>query len=189
MATSLDKQHRTSKLSQALLDAVYLYGAHLSRIGTLMMHEPTLLARAARGVVDDLAGKQYPLAQIIQTEVLLAHYFFCMGHLLEGKYHTSAAVALVLNARLHKTRSDTSSAQDGDPLSDATQDGIEEGEKINAFWTVFALEKEWAKVSVSANMFPLDGQGRAPLRIDVIDTPWPLDTEDYDVVSNQNARS
>lgn len=187
MATSLDEQQRTSKLSRALLDAVYLYGAHLSRIGTLMMHEPTLLARAARGVGDDLASKRYPVVQIIQAEVLLAHYFFCMGRLLEGKYHTSAAVALVLSARLHKIRSELSPAQDGDSLSDVTEDGIAEGEKINAFWTVFALDREWADVSGTPS--PLYGQGSSPFTIEAIDTPWPLDTGDYDAVSSQSVRS
>ena len=176
IATSADTKHRTANLSRALLNAVLLYGAHLSCINTLTVHEPTLLARAVEAVSNDLARhNRYPLTQTIQAEVILANYFFCVGRLLEGKYHASAAVALVLSARLHKIRA--SSPSDRHPPADPPLDPIEEGERINAFWTVFALDKEWAVVSGTPSQ--LDGQ-ESPV---AVDTPWPLDTEEYEHVS------
>lgn len=148
------------------------------------MHEPTLLARAVRAVTEDLESKRYPLVQIIQAEVMLAHYFFCMGRLSEGKYHTSVAVALVLSARLHKIRSEMSPPQDEeDVLLDLPHDAIEEGERVNAFWTVYALDKEWADVSGSPS--PRSAEDQSPLTIDIIDTPWPLDIESYETVSRK----
>lgn len=176
VATSPDAEHRTAKLSRALLNAVFLYGAHLSCIDTLTVHEPTLLARTVEAVSSDLARhKRYPLTQAIQAEVILANYFFCVGRLLEGKYHASAAVALVLSARLHKIRA--SSPSDRHPPPDPPLDPIDEGERINAFWTVFALDKEWAVVSGTPSQ--LDWQDD-PV---TVDTPWPLDTEEYEHVS------
>ena len=145
-----------------------------------MAHESTLLARAVRAVNEDIECKQYSLIQIIQAEVMLAHYFFCMGRLVEGKYHTSVALAHVLSARLHKIRSETSVAKESDPLADSQEDGIEEGERINAFWTVYALEKEWANVSGSPS--PRTAQDEPSFTVDVIDTPWPLDIDAYEVV-------
>lgn len=171
---------RKTSLSPALLNAVFLYGAHLSCVKTLTMHEPTLLARAVEAVSSDLASQnQYPLTHTIQAEVIIANYFFCVGRLLEGKYHASAAVALVLSERLHKIRA--SSPSDRHPPSDPPLDRIEEGERINAFWTVFALDKEWAVVS--GTLSQLDGQD-APV---AVDTPWPLDIEEYEDVSSDSA--
>ena len=183
MAASLDEQSRASALSRALLITVYLFGARLSGVGALVAHEPTLLARAVRAVTEDLESKRYPLVQIIQAEVILAHYFLCMGRLSEGKYHIYMAVTLVFNARLHKIRSETSPTQDEDELPDPLQDAIEEGERINAFWTVYALDKEWADVSGSPSLH--DAEYQSPLTLDIIDTPWPLDTETYEAVSNE----
>lgn len=176
IASSADAQHRMAHLSRALLNAVYLYGARLSCIPALTVHEPTLLARAVEAVSCDLAGHgRYPLIQTIQAEVILANYFFCVGRMLEGKYHASAAVALVLSAQLHKIR--PLSPPDTHPPADSPLDGIEEGERINAFWTVFALDKEWAVVSGTPSL--LDGQD-GPV---AVDTPWPLDIEEYEHVS------
>lgn len=176
VATSADAQHRTAHLSRALLNAVYLCGAHLSCIDTLTVHKPTLLARAVEAVSSDLAGHgRYPITHTIQAEVILANYFFCVGRMLEGKYHASAAVALVLSARLHKIRALFPS--DRHPPADEPLDRIEEGERINAFWTVFALDKEWAVVSGTPSQ--LDGKD-GPV---AVDTPWPLDIEEYEYVS------
>ncbi|KAH9917601.1 uncharacterized protein B0H18DRAFT_1123478 [Fomitopsis serialis] len=168
LATSTDVQYRDANLSRALLNAMYLYGAYLSCTEALTVHVPTFLGRAVEAVSRDLGGpRRYPLTQTIQAEVILANYFFCVGRLLEGRYHCSAAVALVLSGRLHKIRS--LSAPGSNPPSDQPLDRIEEGERINAFWTVFAMDKGWSVVSGSPSQF--DGS--------TIDTPWPLDTEEY----------
>ncbi|KAH9832855.1 uncharacterized protein C8Q71DRAFT_241611 [Rhodofomes roseus] len=169
LATSPDARYRAANLSRALLYAVYSYGAHLSCIEALTAHVPALLNRAVEAVSADLGGpRRYPLTQTIQAEVILANYFFCVGRQLEGRYHCSAAVALVLSAQLHKIRS-LSTSDSHSPLAQPF-DRIEEGQNINAFWTVFAIDKGWCVASGSPSQ--LDGS--------TIDTPWPLDMEEYD---------
>ncbi|TFY57751.1 hypothetical protein EVJ58_g6830 [Rhodofomes roseus] len=169
LATSPDARYRAANLSRALLYAVYSYGAHLSCIEALTAHVPALLNRAVEAVSADLGGpRRYPLTQTIQAEVILANYFFCVGRQLEGRYHCSAAVALVLSAQLHKIRS-LSTSDSHSPLGQPL-DRIEEGQSINAFWTVFAIDKGWCVASGSPSQ--LDGSN--------IDTPWPLDMEESD---------
>ncbi|KZT69879.1 hypothetical protein DAEQUDRAFT_765192 [Daedalea quercina L-15889] len=175
IATSADAQYRTSHLSRALLNSVYLYGARLSRDNALMAHEPAFLSRAVEAVSSDLGGSlPYPLTQTIQAEVILANYFFCGGRMLEGRYHCSAAVALALSAHLHKIRSLSTSDTSQPP--DQPLDRIDEGERINAFWTVFMLDRAWSVATRLPSQ--LDGKDSG-LSLDI---PWPLDAEEYDRV-------
>ncbi|KAJ7932340.1 hypothetical protein B0H13DRAFT_1455291, partial [Mycena leptocephala] len=122
--------------------------------------------------------------QTIQTEVLLSYYVLRTGHRLEARAHTASAVALALGGGLHHIRSSeyteipliavTEAASDGIRLQVPT-DAIDEGERINGFWTVLMLQ-----INLSVAIDPavgvyseLDANGTQ------IDTPWPLDIEDY----------
>ncbi|KAL0563296.1 hypothetical protein V5O48_018775, partial [Marasmius crinis-equi] len=81
------------------------------------------------------------------------------------------ALSLVIAARLHTIRS-----ADGTwpscllPPADA----IEEGERINAFWTVLSMNNCWTAIDSSpSSMMYTDEPGMR------IDTPWPEDTDTY----------
>ncbi|KAI0955774.1 hypothetical protein AcV7_006349 [Taiwanofungus camphoratus] len=175
-----DVNIRTARLSPALLNAVYLWGARLSNNDALRTHEPAFLSRAVQAASGALAhDPPYNITYMIQAEVLLATYFFSMGRFLEGRYHCSAAVALALSCRLNKIRAAPNPASRARSLHSvmhelpAPVDAIDEGERINAFWAVYTLDKSWA-VAIGSTSH-LNGAPGA-----MIDTPWPLEIEDYE---------
>ncbi|KAJ7735723.1 Zn(2)-Cys(6) binuclear cluster domain-containing protein [Mycena metata] len=160
----------TDVASPALLDTIYLWGAHLSRLGT---HQARFLSDALRSTAAGLLHAHSPniILHTIQAELLLAQYFFHNSRILEGKYHASAAVSVALSLGLHKIRS--ADVRDSvrsmvDALAPATT-ALEEGERINAFWAVFAVNTCW----LAADGSPAD------IAYAVVDTPWPLDIEEY----------
>ncbi|KAK0205166.1 hypothetical protein DFS33DRAFT_1274116 [Desarmillaria ectypa] len=165
--------------STALLSAVYLWGVHLSPVSELSGYEPIVLQRAIQAAAQGLSTRHPQIVlHCIQAEVLLANYFFRNGRALEGKYHTTTAVSLVLSARLHRIRStEPTSADSLDVGVEATlpppQDLVEEGERINAFWTVLILNNCWS----AADGSPSNISYTAPdARVDL---PWPLDMASY----------
>ncbi|KAJ3734956.1 Zn(2)-Cys(6) binuclear cluster domain-containing protein [Lentinula guzmanii] len=161
-----------SRPCPGLICVIYLIGLHLS--GASEDEESAFLSRALLHVSNVLSAS-HPLRLIhgTQAEILLSTYFFRTGRILEGKYHLSAAVSLATCANLHKLRSGGMSpfvanvmGLDGPSLPDP-KDLIDEGERINAFWTVFTMLGGF-----SSMMFESYGSR--------IDTPWPLDMEDYE---------
>ncbi|KAF7360101.1 Zn(2)-C6 fungal-type domain-containing protein [Mycena venus] len=157
--------------SPALLDAINLWGAHLSRSDTFPVSN--LLSSALRSVASNLSNDRRPsiILQTIQAEMLLAQYFFRQARILEGKYHATAAVSLALSSGFHKIRSGDARnlvrPTIDSPPSAATP--LEEGERINAFWTVLTLNNTW----LAADGSPRD------VSYAVVDTPWPLDIHTY----------
>lgn len=173
---------RIARLSPALVNSVYLWGARFSRNQLLLAQESVYLQRAVQSVSLALAeGPRHNIVYLIQAEVLLTSYFYASNCLLEGRYHCNAAVALVLSSHLNKLRS----AQPPTPRSPVVVanyqlpqpvDAIEEGERINAFWTVFIQDKQWGAAAGLQSHF--NGTPGAQ-----VDTPWPLEMEDYERVS------
>ncbi|KIK61809.1 hypothetical protein GYMLUDRAFT_578374 [Collybiopsis luxurians FD-317 M1] len=169
-----------SRPSSALSCVVYFLGLHLS--GATADEETAFLSKAL-SQVSNILSTHHPLRLIhgTQAEILLSTYFFRTGRYLEGKYHLSSAVSLAACAGLHKLRSGSPDSFSpgglmgaGGPLLPEPQDSIDEGERINGFWTVFTLCNCWG-VGVggfSSMMFESFGSH--------IDTPWPLDMEDYE---------
>ncbi|TCD69621.1 hypothetical protein EIP91_006846 [Steccherinum ochraceum] len=162
---------------------VLLYVVHL--VGLVTLQEPQLkeqephilsyLTQALSAAVSNVQSGM--LLYLLQAEVLLSNYFFHHDRRLEGGYHITAAVSIVLSTNLHQF--DWSGA--AQPASGAYHlphpaDTVEQGERINAFWTVFNLDRCWA-VSL--------GSQSALARIDLLSshilTPWPLDMSDYEL--------
>ncbi|TFK35228.1 hypothetical protein BDQ12DRAFT_655730 [Crucibulum laeve] len=168
-------QGHPSRPAPALMTTAYLWGIHLSRDPSLLAHEQTYLTRALQQTSTALSGN-HPNKVIhgLQAEVLLAYYFFANGRFLEGKYHVTAAVSISVSAGLNKIRSrnPTSAVASISPA----RDSVEEGERINACWTVFTLDKCWAAaLDTPPNLIDptdkLDAQ---------IDTPWPMEMSEYE---------
>lgn len=166
-----------SRSSPGLLNAMYMWGAHLSSNPQREEHYKYL---ALQCVATDLRPSHpQSFLHTIQTEVLLSHYFFRIGHFLEARAHTATAVALALGGGLHQIRSlhhpdvpviaIAETAEHGIQLR-APADAIEEGERINGFWAVFMLEKNLSVALEPAarvcGVFEAGGMQ--------IDTPWPL---------------
>lgn len=178
-----------SRPCASLICAIYLIGLHLS--GASEDEESVFLSRALLHVSNVLSAS-HPLRLIhgTQAEILLCTYFFRKGRILEGKYHLSAAVSLATCAGLHQLRSASGSGSSftpnlmgiGGPMLPEPKDLIDEGERINAFWTAFTLCNCWgfAVGGFSSMMFESHGSR--------IDTPWPLDMEDYEQASFSTSR-
>ncbi|KAJ7748661.1 Zn(2)-Cys(6) binuclear cluster domain-containing protein [Mycena metata] len=164
--------------ASALLDAVNLWAVHLSGSGDFTAYESSYLSRALRTAVEALSSTHFnTVLHSIQAEVLLSQYFLRNTRFLEGKYHLSAAVSLVLSSGLHRIRSADSYAVGG-PLGPAFQilppprDALDEAERINAFWTVLTLNNCWTTADGSPSNISYTTVPDAR-----IDTPWPLDID------------
>ncbi|THU87384.1 hypothetical protein K435DRAFT_867349 [Dendrothele bispora CBS 962.96] len=123
----------------------------------------------------------------IQSHVLLAQYFYHTGRKLEGKYSVTIAIALILGTRMHRIRSEEVVSGQGqmqmtlcrdnytsgvflsgsETMQNQFQEEKEETQRINAFWTVLALNSRWAAVEGYGSSFPY---WKPAMRID---TPWP----------------
>ncbi|KAJ7939732.1 hypothetical protein B0H13DRAFT_1586901, partial [Mycena leptocephala] len=165
--------------SLALLNTLYMWGAHLS---SDRQREVYFKTKALQSVAADLTPQSF--LHTLQAEVLLSHFFFRTGHFLEARAHTATAVALALGAGLHQIRSlnhpdapvlELTEGNDQEIHLRAPADAIEEGERINGFWAVYMLQKN---LSVAlkpparvCGVFEAGGMQ--------IDTPWPLEMDDY----------
>lgn len=148
---------------------MYLWGVHLSKDARIELYEPAFLAHALRSTAGSLSGTHpRTVLHSAQASVLLAYYFFRNGRALEGRYHVSAAVATVLSAGLHliRGRNRPLTAEALPPPGDA----VDEGERIDAFWTVLTL-----------NNCCVDGPSNVTYGPEglTIDTPWPLEARHY----------
>lgn len=120
------------------------------------------------------------LLHCVQAEILLSQYFFINGRSLEGKYHISNAVSMVFGAGFHKIRSADMYSFEGRAGMQSLPppiDHVEEGERANALWQVVVMNSCWTGVDGSPSNIAYDVLDSR------IDTPWPLDAEDYSQVN------
>ncbi|KAF8881781.1 hypothetical protein BD779DRAFT_1675292 [Infundibulicybe gibba] len=172
-----------SRPSPGLLSVTYLWGVHLSRSEPLLAHEFVFLTRALQHTATDpLGAHPHKILHTLQAEILLSYYFFRTGRFLEAKCHSGAAMSLALGAGFHKIRSSTLSSPSTIGLSSDSSvslrpphDEVEEGERINGFWNVTMLQK----VVAVALEPPTSVCGALDAPGTQVDTPWPLDMEDY----------
>ncbi|KZT10176.1 uncharacterized protein LAESUDRAFT_756362 [Laetiporus sulphureus 93-53] len=159
------------------LNAIYTLGAHFSREPQLRSQEATFLSRVLEQLPTALSRSQ-PVAilHVLQTEILLSYYFMDNNRSLEGIYHSNAAASMALACKLHQIRSSrylgasTGHATSAPYRLNPPVNGVEEGERINALWAAYILDKSWSIAFGSSTAFTEeDGKGM------VIDTPWPVD--------------
>ncbi|KAJ7258415.1 hypothetical protein B0H12DRAFT_443877 [Mycena haematopus] len=159
-------------LPPVLLNVMYLWGVHLSNDARITVYEPAFLANALGRTAGSLQGTHpRTVLHSVQASILLAHYFLRNARTLQGRYHTSAAVATALSAGLHQIRS-----RDRPPAAEALPpptDPVEEGERIAACWSVLTLNNCWAGVDGAPSNVTYGSGGLT------IDTPWPLEGRDY----------
>ncbi|KAK6984297.1 hypothetical protein R3P38DRAFT_3105319 [Favolaschia claudopus] len=161
--------------SSALFNALYMWGAHLS---SDRQRELDFKQMALQTVDAELTPETF--IHTIQTQVLLAYYSFRTGHFLEARAHTATAVALTLGGGLHVIRSlnhpdasivNIQEENDQETRLQASADFIEEGERINGFWTVYMLQKNLTMA--------LEPRSRVCGVFETAGTPWPLEMKDY----------
>ncbi|KAJ7165539.1 hypothetical protein C8R43DRAFT_1164857 [Mycena crocata] len=164
----------------ALMNAVYMWGAHLSGDPREERFKYQALQYAATDLVPSHAQS---FLQTIQTEILLSYYFFRTGRFLEARAHTATAVALAVGGGLHQIRSvhrpavpvfSIAEEHGHDTHLREPADSVEEGERINGFWAVFMLQQNLSiALDPPTRVCSLETGGM------LIDTPWPLEMEDY----------
>jgi hypothetical protein len=178
-------------LSPALMSSMALLGLHLSPSLAPWESEQRYLRYTLEQLsAETLAISSGQLTHLVQTEVLLTHYFLRNGRFYEAELHVNSAVSSLLAHDAHKIRSSRPYSSTllgvvGEQaiLPSSSRDLIEEGERINAFWTAFCLERT---VMLTLRT-PVQTFGFITTPCVDIDTPWPLDVIDYvDVRSNIN---
>ncbi|KAF7296362.1 Zn(2)-C6 fungal-type domain-containing protein [Mycena chlorophos] len=149
-------------LPVVLLNVMHLWGIHLSTDARLARYEPALLAHSLNSTASSLTSTHpRTLLHGAQAEVLLATYFFRNGRIVEGRYHISAAIGIVLSGRWNMIR--PGAAGSAEELRAVK-------EQIAAFWGVLTLDSIWAGVHDWApNVIP-----GVPGGLDV-ETPWPAE--------------
>jgi hypothetical protein len=120
---------------------------------------------------------------MIQAKILLIVYYFRIGQFLAGRHEAYSASSLAVACGLHKIRTAqpmpafTSFVDQIDLTLPEPQDQIEEGERINAFWAVFLMDRCLAVAfGPPLVISDMDAPGMQ------IDTPWPLEMETYERV-------
>lgn len=156
------------------MNVIYLFGIHVSGSASLLAHEPIFLSRAIHGCSTNPVQKPYQIIHHIQAQVLLAHFFLGQGILIHAMHRINAAVSLCIAYGLHKqqkTRNSNILVQ-----LDPTSDPVEEGERIDALWTVLALSTCWTVALQWHSAIP-------DILMEEVDIPWPLDVVAYEQVS------
>ncbi|KAF7309308.1 Zn(2)-C6 fungal-type domain-containing protein [Mycena indigotica] len=133
---AIQNQTLQSNLPSVLLNVMHLWGIHLSTDARIARYEPALLARALDSTASSLTSTHpRTLLHGAQAEVLLATYFLRNGRMVEGRYHISAAVGIVLSGRWNQIQP----ASNLDELR-------ERREQVAAFWNVLTIDGVWAGI-------------------------------------------
>jgi len=167
----------------ALFRVVCLWGIHLLPEDPYPLSESDYVQRSLAETATALSSSHpQHILHTIQAEVLLAYYFWRTGRCLEARHHSGAAASLALGCGLHKVRSSvpwspTPIAVEGRDATflPETFNTVEEGERLNGFWSVSTLMKNLAasldQPSSVCGVFEAPGLA--------IDAPWPMDMESY----------
>lgn len=159
-----------SRPTKALLSAVYLCSVALSGNVALVSHEPVFLSRALY-YATQAPSCAHPLnvKHALQAEILIANYFFVHGLIPEGKSHIDTAMMIATVHRAHKISRISSS--EGIEV-------IEQRERVNGFWLAYFFDKCW---SIAGGLPPTSPDGLTEETR--IDTPWPLEPQNFKNVS------
>ncbi|KZT34379.1 hypothetical protein SISSUDRAFT_1131882 [Sistotremastrum suecicum HHB10207 ss-3] len=137
-------------LSPSLKNAIYMVGARFSSSHL----ETSFLPSSLHALSSGLARGESVLDAIIAS-CILALYFFINGRLLEGHYHASAAVTLVLQCGIHQIDkpyvTETSFSTVRDTRLGPVRAPAERVLRMRIFWQVFYLDRCW---SVAIGMSP-----------------------------------
>jgi hypothetical protein len=140
------------------------------------LHEKTFLDLAIQHIpLDTVSTTTEPSHRlhIIQAEVLLSNYFFANQRTLEGGYHANSAYSLAVASGIHNMQTRNPPESKLPPVLD----DIEEGERVNACWAIFTLDRGWAgALGFNSNITCTVG-GNV-----VLTTPMPREIDEYGTV-------
>ena len=160
-----------------LMNAMYMWACFMSRPEALSQHEDHYLGLALDALPEALRNGD-KIVDIIQGSCLLSMYFLANGRVLEGGYHASAAAALAVQYGLHLNTPHEPRPWESQESFDTkpSRVGVQEGERILAFWQVYNLDRCWSVILRKPCIIPDSLDPRYS-----INCPWPQDLADYEV--------
>ncbi|KAH7908226.1 hypothetical protein BJ138DRAFT_1091644 [Hygrophoropsis aurantiaca] len=165
----------TRTVPPVLLNTIILWYLQVSRSEELFALETTILPRVSQQLAEAMTCiSSQTMLYVLQAEVFLGYFFLRKGRPLEARYHCSAAVTLAVGYRLHigpdapQTESMFNDLFPAAMEISSPVDLVEESERIDAFWTIFTLDRT---SSVILNTPPNLYTGTSGVQITV---PWPL---------------
>jgi hypothetical protein len=168
--------------SPSLLFVTYLLGIHFSRDPDVKSLEKTYLDLTLLHIPDDTTAtttKPSHRLHIIQAEVLLSYYFFANKRPFEGVYHTNSAYSLGAASGIQSMQTRNPPESMLPPVSD----DVEEGERVNACWAIFTLDKGWAAVMGYKPSTTCTVGGNV-----LLTTPMPREIDEYATVCRFSGR-
>ena len=173
----------------ALINAIYLWGLVIVKNNDFHLHVPILASQIASQLGSAISTtSSHQILQVIQAKILLVGYLFRIGHFPTALHEAHSASSLAVACGLHKIRTAqpipayTSFIDRIDLTLQEPRDQIEEGERINAFWAVFFMDRCLAVIfGPPLVISDMDAPGMQ------IDTPWPLEMETYERVGTFEA--
>lgn len=142
-------------VSMLLVRTIELIGTHFSDDVVLRRGEEQKLASVLQAIPASLDRRR--LMDTLQAEILLAYYLLHRNRRTEGSYHAAAAVSIAVACKLHKI-----------PWGDSSQppspvDDVDNGTRLRAFWTAFALERTWSPWTHSTPAWPVEVVNHGPV--------------------------
>ncbi|KAG8899589.1 hypothetical protein FRB99_006564 [Tulasnella sp. 403] len=173
----------------ALLNAMYLVGCHLSNDPRLVPYEQHYLARSRKLLQDTLSNDpKLCLVQWMQASCLVTYYLTRVGRFLEARHELSGAVQLIVACDLHKIKSSVWHPCDqtdlpptefsemsigivNTPVLLPPSDNLDLGERIGLFWMAYTLDHVSSLVC---------GLPPNPYFETCTETVWPRPFEEYE---------
>ncbi len=145
-SAALDPSAYYSRPLPALMTTVYLLGIFLSHTASSTLHEKTLLERALTDVSGALSNNHHPQKFFANHtgRDSIGVLFPSIRALLRRKVPCHDGRFSGLSTGLTKIRSDRNTSTGPMSILPSPQDAIEEGERVDACWTGFILDKCWA---------------------------------------------
>ncbi|KAL5531075.1 hypothetical protein ACEPAG_3951 [Sanghuangporus baumii] len=149
--------HHPSRPHLALCCIVYVWAIRIRNTEDLKHFESLYLNRTILllqnvSYVGHEDRNEISNLQVLQAEILLAQYYYCLGHILRARYHTSTAVTLAYIHGLEGSRSagDAPRVSFDSGLSASLfhepplRGDLESTERVHLFWAVFVLDTCWS---------------------------------------------
>ncbi|KAJ7662266.1 hypothetical protein B0H17DRAFT_1144444 [Mycena rosella] len=160
--------------SRTLLNVIYLWGS-ISTPSHLYTEDGFLEAalKALPQDIADLSLNPHLVLQTLQAEVLLSYYYLRSARPVEGRYYSTTAMSLALDAGFHVLSPMSLRPEVYPPfplvqvLLPPAVDAEDVPERIKAFWSVWLLNNYWVAVQGTPSAVP---HGIS------IETPWPGDS-------------
>ncbi|QRV86877.1 Fungal Zn(2)-Cys(6) binuclear cluster domain [Ceratobasidium sp. AG-Ba] len=173
----------------ALRNAIYLLSCRSlnSQIPALAQYEPSFVDKIRQGIADALEATHrgdntHLFTGVILASILLARYLLIMGRTREACHQIASVARFAVSCGLHQLSSlnlgPHSPSSRAPPLLPPPTDYVALGERIHAFWAIFALDRTIVTIADLPSAFGDDGSEYVD-SCEKITTQWPRPLQDY----------